>query len=76
MEEKINCDLKKVNGYLFSAPHKKNFLAKESELFIFSDGSKNESDSVKVREVRNYLKTISGFKSLNIIIGPLLDPYH
>ena len=45
----------------------KNFLAEESELFIFSDGPKNESDSVKVREGRNYLKTIPGFKSVNII---------
>ncbi|MBM2817604.1 MAG: hypothetical protein HW401_194 [Parcubacteria group bacterium] len=45
----------------------KNLLAKESELFIFSDGPKNESDSIKVQEVRNYLKTISGFKSVKII---------
>ena len=45
----------------------KNFLAKESELFIFSDGSKNESDTIKIIEVRNYLKTISDFKSVNII---------
>ena len=45
----------------------KNFLAEESELFIFSDGPKNESDAIKVREVRNYLKTISGFKSISII---------
>ena len=45
----------------------KNFLAKESELFIFSDGSKNESDAVKVEEVRNYIKKISGFKNVTII---------
>lgn len=44
-----------------------NFLAKESELFIFSDGPKNELDAIKVREVRNYLRIISGFKSVNII---------
>jgi len=45
----------------------KNFLAEESELFIFSDGPKNESDSIKVLEVRNYIKTISGFNSVHII---------
>lgn len=44
----------------------KNFLTKESELFIFSDGPKNELDAIKVREVRNYLKTISDFKSVYI----------
>lgn len=45
----------------------KNFLTKESELFIFSDGPKNEFDATKVQEVRRYLKTISGFKSVSLI---------
>lgn len=45
----------------------KNLLINQSELFIFSDGSKNESDAIKVLEVRKYLKTISGFRSVNII---------
>ena len=44
----------------------KNFLAKESNLFIFSDGAKNEGDIDSVQEVRTYLKTIDGFKSVNI----------
>ncbi len=44
----------------------KNYLASESELFIFSDGPKNESDKWKVSEVRKYLKTISGFKTITI----------
>ena len=45
----------------------KNELAKDSELFIFSDGWKNENDKPKVLEVREYLKTIDGFKKINII---------
>ena len=45
----------------------KNFLAQESEIFIFSDGPKSESDAVKVQEVRDYLKRISGLKKINII---------
>lgn len=50
-------------GYL-----KKNKLAKESELFIFSDGAK-ENNKVKndVGKVREYIKTIDGFKHFTII---------
>ena len=44
----------------------KNFLTKESELFIFSDGAKNEEGVLKVNEVRAFLKGISGFKSVTI----------
>ncbi len=43
-----------------------NDLAKDSELFIFSDGPKSESDRAKVQEVRDYVKTIRGFKNLTI----------
>jgi hypothetical protein len=46
---------------------KKNILAIESELFIFSDGAKNEKDIEKVKNVRNYINTISGFKKITII---------
>ena len=45
---------------------KRNVFAKDSNLFIFSDGGKNREDQKEVLEVRNYLKTISGFKSVNI----------
>jgi hypothetical protein len=45
----------------------KNIYASESELFIFSDGPKNENVTEKVNEVRNYIKSLSGFKSINII---------
>jgi hypothetical protein len=45
----------------------KNALSKESELFIFSDGPKNDAAKKQVMEVRDYIKTISGFKRVNII---------
>ncbi|MEA2112492.1 MAG: methyltransferase, TIGR04325 family [Patescibacteria group bacterium] len=45
----------------------KNFLSKESTLFIFSDGYKNKNDKKNVAKVRNYLKTISGFRKITII---------
>lgn len=43
-----------------------NTLAEESELFIYSDGAKSQSDKEGVEEVRNYLETITGFKSVKI----------
>lgn len=45
----------------------KNDLAGESDLFIFSDGVKGEADHENVRKVREYIKTINGFKSVTII---------
>lgn len=46
---------------------KGNTPAKDSELFIFSDGPKSKIDTLEVAEVRNFIKTISGFKSVKII---------
>jgi hypothetical protein len=46
---------------------KKNTLAKESILYIFSDGFKNQNDKTDVNLVREYLKTINGFKEVIII---------
>lgn len=47
-----------------------NYLAKESELIIVSDGPKNEVLNIRVNEVRQYIKTITGFKSLQILEYP------
>jgi hypothetical protein len=44
-----------------------NELASESELFIFSDGPRNERDEQGVLAVREYIRTTKGFKSVNII---------
>ncbi len=46
---------------------KKNELADKSELFVFSDAPKNKEAEEKVKEVRDYLKTIDGFKKISII---------
>jgi len=69
---------------------KKNVLAKESDLYIFSDGAKTEKEYNNVREVREYLKTINGFKTVKIFkhalnvglaeniitgVGTLIDEY-
>jgi len=46
---------------------KQNELAAESRLFIFSDGAKSAEDEANVQEVRELLKNIDGFKSVEII---------
>ena len=46
---------------------KQNLLAQESDLIIFSDASKSELQAAKVRDVRDYISQISGFKSITIV---------
>ncbi len=43
-----------------------NHLAKESDLFVFSDAAKGTDDKIKVEEVRNYVKSLKGFKSVTV----------
>lgn len=45
----------------------KNKLAKESELFIYADNAKNDESFPQVQAVRDYIKTIDGFKKITII---------
>jgi len=45
---------------------KKNEESSSSELIIYSDGPRSEKDIEKVLAVRNYLSTVSGFKSVKI----------
>lgn len=46
---------------------KKNYLAQHSDLFVYSDGYKGDFDLHQVLQVREYLKSIRGFKSITII---------
>lgn len=46
---------------------KQNELAADSRLFIFSDGAKTPADEQAVAEVRELLKNIDGFKSVEVI---------
>jgi len=45
----------------------KNELAMLSDLFLFSDGFKNETDKIQVYKVREYLAQVNNFKSVTII---------
>lgn len=44
-----------------------NAMANESDLIVYSDAPKAEAQAEKVREVRNYVRGIQGFKSLTVI---------
>ena len=46
---------------------KNNTLARESELFIYSDAPSNVNDACLVGEVRKYAHSIRGFKSVRVI---------
>lgn len=44
-----------------------NPLAKNSDIFIYSDAPKNQEAQKKVDEVRSYIHSITGFKNITII---------
>lgn len=46
---------------------RENLLAEESRLFIFSDAAKDESQNDKVDKVRQIIKAVEGFKSVQVI---------
>lgn len=45
----------------------KNELAKDSDLIIYSDAPKNPQAEDAVREVRGYIRSITGFRSVSIV---------
>lgn len=45
----------------------KNIYANDSILYIFSDAPKDKKNEKKVKEIRSYLKTIKGFREIQII---------
>lgn len=45
----------------------KNDLAAQSDLIIYSDAPQNEQAKLQVQAVRDYIKTVDGFKSVKII---------
>lgn len=47
-----------------------NTLAAQSNLYVYSDGARDESQQAAVNEVRQFARTITGFKSVTIIERP------
>ena len=48
-----------------------NALSRDSDLYIFSDAPKQKADVDRVREVRKYIRSISGFNKINIVEQPI-----
>ena len=49
---------------------KRNVLAEESDLFVFSDAPKDSDLDEKIKAVREFIASTTGFKSLTIIERP------
>ena len=45
----------------------KNSLVSESNLFIYADGAKDSTQQEAVNEVRNYIRSIQGFKQITLM---------
>ncbi|NJL14586.1 MAG: glycosyltransferase family 2 protein [Microscillaceae bacterium] len=46
---------------------KKNYLAQSTPIFIFSDGPRNETEADQIYQVRQFLESVKGFQSIEII---------
>ena len=44
-----------------------NYLADKSDIYIFSDGPKGEIDEKEVSNIRQYINSLMGFKSITIV---------
>lgn len=44
-----------------------NDLACETDLFVFSDAARSVSQEAAVQEVRDYIRTVTGFRSVSIV---------
>lgn len=56
---------------------KKNYLSKDSHLFIFIDGPRNDNDTQLSTNVKKYCESVDGFKSITIHTNKInkgLDP--
>lgn len=49
----------------------RNDLAKETDIFVFSDAAKSDKQQKAVEEVRAYLHSVTGFKSVTVIERPI-----
>lgn len=75
----ISSEFAPIALFAYSRPHhllktlnhlKKNEPSVNSELFIFCDGPKGESDLQNVERVRNIANSVSGFKNVRILHRP------
>jgi hypothetical protein len=50
---------------------KANSLAHKSDLIVFCDGAKNQEEVISVKKVRDFLRTVTGFKTVLINESPI-----
>ena len=43
-----------------------NELAAETDLYVFSDAAKKDADKGKVQEIRDYVKSVQGFRQVEL----------
>lgn len=72
----IPCKLAPIALFVYNRPEhtrktvdalQQNGLASQSDLFVFSDAAKNQPGLAAVQQVRGYVHTIRGFKTVTII---------
>jgi len=44
-----------------------NHLAQSTDIIVYSDGPKVDADQLRITQIRQYLKTLRGFKSVRVI---------
>ena len=52
-----------------------NELAAETDLYVFSDAAKKDADKGKVQEIRDYVKSVQGFRQVEPVSYTHLDVY-
>ena len=52
-----------------------NYLAAESDLFVYSDAARDDTAHAAVEEVRAYVRGIRGFRSVNVALRKEFDLY-
>jgi hypothetical protein len=48
---------------------RENYLASDSELFIFVDGPKKPADELEIKKVVDFVQTVSGFKKVTLKVS-------
>ncbi len=46
---------------------RKNYFSAETEVYVFSDGPRHKKDEPAVQAVRNYLRSVNGFKKIHLV---------
>ncbi|WP_176494467.1 glycosyltransferase family 2 protein [Cobetia sp. 5-25-4-2] len=62
---RLDCTIKTIEAL------KQNDKVQDTDLYVFSDGPRQEKDIQKVEEVRDYINNVSGFNSINLFYSKI-----